>query len=55
MQNTKIVTYFWSCGPLNIVDIENNYFYYVLVSTLYFQETSHKWKHHETACRTHEP
>ena len=41
----------WSCSPLNIVDIENGHFCYVLVSALlvenhsrYFDETSHKCK-----------
>ena len=46
MQNTKTNAgnLVWSCGPLNIVDIENSHFYYVLLSALYFHGMSHKCK-----------
>ena len=38
------LTHFWSWSPLNIEDIEISHFYYILVSALYFHETSHKCK-----------
>ena len=47
LQNTNTqlqLTYICSCGPLNIVDIESSHFFYVLVSALYFHESSHKCK-----------